>query len=158
MRPIHSRPRHVIGLQVRTKNSDETNPSTARIGPLWGRVFQEDITARIPHRVPGRPLLAVYTDYESDHHGEYSLILGPEVVGDEAVPPGMVAATIQPGDYIVFPVSEPSPAAIQAAWREVWSAFDDPGGPRRAYTTDFEEYRLVDGQLASVAIAVAVNK
>jgi predicted transcriptional regulator YdeE len=26
----------ITGLKVRTKNADEQNPATARIGPLWG--------------------------------------------------------------------------------------------------------------------------
>jgi predicted transcriptional regulator YdeE len=150
--------RHVIGLRVRTRNADEANPSTGRIGPLWTRFFQEDVAARISNRLADGPVMAVYSDYASDHHGEYSLTVGCEVTGLEEIPPGMAGITVAPATYAVFPVTGSGPGAIQEAWRHVWSAFGDASRGTRAYTADFEEYRFGAGGSAAVTLYIAVTQ
>ncbi len=120
----------VTGLSVRTKNALEGDEATARIGGLWGRFFQEGHAAR----ANGRATYSVYSDYASDVNGEYTVVLGFE--GEE----GEAAAVISAGRYLLFESVGPSSEATIRGWQQVWSFFQQPGAPERAYTADFEEY------------------
>lgn len=149
--------RHVIGVQVRTKNADEIDPASGRIGPLWGRFLQENLSAQIPNRTPDSPVMAVYSNYESDQHGEYSLTVGCEVTTLEKIPDGMAGVTIAAAMYAVFPVpgSDPS-TAVPEAWRRVWAEFRDAAAGSRAYTTDFEEYQFGPDGAPVITLYIAV--
>ena len=89
---------------------------------------------------PGN-LLGVYTDYESDHTGAYSLIVSAEVSSLDSVPEGMIGLTIPASKNLVFPAGGPVPDAIIQAWQNIWNHFSQSSEYRRAYTTDFEAYK-----------------
>src|SRR6266576_6809542 len=63
----------LIGIAVRTTNEQETNPATSNIPGLLGRFFQAGIANKIPNQTSPGSTLAAYTNYESDHTGEYDL-------------------------------------------------------------------------------------
>jgi predicted transcriptional regulator YdeE len=142
----------VIGIEVRTTNREEMDPATARIGRLWERYFGDDVAARVPNRKPGGALLAVYTRYESDHTGAYSLIVGPEVTSLAVIPEGMTGATVLAARYRVFTARGPMPGALIETWGRIWGYFPTAAGEERAYTTDYEVHYGGDG--ADVCIAV----
>lgn len=130
----------VIGLEVRTSNARESDPKTARIPGLWHRFFAEQVAEQIPNRTDSNTLLAVYTKYESDHTGEYSLIVGGAVSSLEQIAEGMAGVTIPGAKYLVFPVHGPMPQAVIEVWNSIWHYFSIPSPYRRAYTADLEVY------------------
>ncbi|MEA2048102.1 MAG: GyrI-like domain-containing protein [Campylobacterota bacterium] len=126
----------IYGLQTRTKNSDEMNPATGKIAPLWNRLYSEIL----PTLAEGTPLYGVYSNYESDAFGAFDVLVGSEVC-DETLD----SVTLQEGRYLKFPVKGEMPAAIIDTWKQVWAYFEDPSiDERRAYETDFERYTSMD--------------
>src|SRR5215469_13184640 len=56
----------VIGISARTSNAKEVT-SDGVIGKMWDRLFEEGVLAKIPNKAD-QNILAVYTDYGSDHN------------------------------------------------------------------------------------------
>src|ERR1700751_955484 len=77
----------VVGIAARTSNPREMS-ADGIIGKQWGRLMQEGLLAKIPNKADSN-IVAVYTDYASDHNGEYTYVLGARVKSDEAGPTGM---------------------------------------------------------------------
>jgi predicted transcriptional regulator YdeE len=126
----------VVGISVRTRNADEGDPQKAKIGALWQRFFADGIAAKTGTVDPGKTL-AVYTDYESDHQGAYTLVVGCAVTGAPPVPAGMVAVTIPAGEFDAFEAKGEMPKALNETWGAIWRHYE-AGRAKRAYTTDFE--------------------
>lgn len=63
----------VIGISVRTTN--ENGQSAKDIEALWGKFWGEEIQNQIPNKI-NDDIYAVYTDYETDFNGPYTLIIG----------------------------------------------------------------------------------
>jgi len=148
----------VIGIKTRTTNAKEMTPD-GNIGKLWQRLFAEGILDKIPNKADTN-IIAVYTDYASDHDGEYTFVVGAKVSTDAQVPDGMVAVKIPAGRYAMF-TSDKGPVEQIAAktWDRIWRIpKSDPGGDR-AYKADFELYdqRSMDPQNAQVDIYVGIK-
>jgi predicted transcriptional regulator YdeE len=147
---------HVVGASVQTTNAAEAQPSTARIGALWQKFFREDLASKVGPRAHPTQVLGVYTDYESDHTGEYTLVVGCPVPEFPCEPPdGLVAVTIPERDYLVFPAKGPMPQTLIATWGRIWDHFGRPPAPKRAFTTDFEVHDPTTPDEASIHIAFA---
>lgn len=128
----------ITGLQIRTKNSDETHPLTQKIAPLWGKFFEEIM----PTLDAGALVYGVYHHYESDDMGEFDILAGSDVLEKTAE---MNTVTLEAGKYLMFPVKGEMPQAIIETWTKVWAYFEDPSiDERRAYETDFEHYISMD--------------
>lgn len=129
----------VIGISARTSNAKEMTPQ-GEIGPMWGRLMQEGLLEKIPNKAD-RNIVAVYTDYASDHNGEYTYVLGARVAADANVPAGMVARKIPSGKYAVF-TSDKGPAqkVVPALWMKINSLPQGSVGTDRLYRADFEIY------------------
>jgi len=148
----------VIGVEVRTSNEREANPATARIPGLWGRFLEENLMEKIPDRKDTGVVLGVYTNYERDHTGLYSLVLSAEVTRLDCVPEGLVGLTIPAAQYLVFPARGPIPDAIIATWQRIWSYFASSSEYQRAYTADFERHQWnVETLQPEVDIHIAVK-
>jgi len=130
----------VIGIGIRTSNAAEMTGSNARIPGLWNDYFSAAVPAAIPNKKADQSTFAVYTDYESDHAGLYSLVLGRKVSSLDEIPDGMVGLKIPSGRYLAFSADGPVPDAIVAAWREIWTYFQENPQHTRAYCSDFEVY------------------
>jgi predicted transcriptional regulator YdeE len=140
----------VQGLVVRTRNADEAQPSTARIGALWAE-FGQQIA---PSLAPGALTYGVYHHYESNADGMFDVLAGADAqsapFGDAL---GLTRVDIANGPYLVFETHGAPPQAVIEAWGQIWRYFADPECVhQRAYTTDFERYQ-VDGQI-DIYIAV----
>jgi predicted transcriptional regulator YdeE len=149
---------NVVGIEVRTKNEDEVS-GKGKIPRLWERFFAEGILEKIPHRKPGGPVLAVYSNYESDARGPYSLLLGAEVSRVEDVPPGFVAKTVPGAEYAIFTSTKgPIPQIVHDLWRQVWAWTPEGSRGGRAYGVDFEIYdeRASDPKNAQMAVFISV--
>ena len=129
----------VVGISARTSNAKEVTPDGV-IGKQWGRLFQEGLLAKIPNKAD-QNIVAVYTDYASDHNGEYTYILGARVTSDADVPAGMVATKIPAGKFAVFTSEKgPAPNVVPALWMKINSLPPDAIGGKRQYKVDFEIY------------------
>ncbi|WP_248749759.1 GyrI-like domain-containing protein [Pseudomonas sp. MWU15-20650] len=139
----------VSGLQVRTRNEDELQPSSAKIGPMWQRFFSEGLYQKIPGKQPESPVYGVYSGYESDARGLFDVTAG---VASAASARGFESLVIEPGRYLVFEAHGPMPEAIIATWQRVWAYFEQPGVESRAFVTDFEVYKADEEALIYIGI------
>lgn len=144
----------VVGIEVRTNNRNEANPAVAVIPQMWKRYLQERLAEHIPHRVDPKATVAVYRNYESDHTGEYSFLLGAEVEQLASMPDTMVACTIAPADYMVFESRGSMPQALIDTWGTIWQDFSRRGARRRAYLADFEIHNAATPSQVAIFIGV----
>ena len=144
----------VAGISVRTNNRDEASPGTGKLGALWGRFFQEGIAAQIPNQVSGSAIYGVYSDYESDVNGAYTVTAGMQVNPDVGGADGFTSVNVAGGEYLVFEGKGPMPQVVIDTWMAVWEHFTNNSEHQRAYTTDFEVYSGMD----QVAIHIAVDR
>ncbi|CAM3127806.1 Transcription activator, effector binding [Legionella steigerwaltii] len=138
---IHSTPQlikvdafTVMGLSERTKNSNEFNSETARLPGLWQRFYASKISIK-----PSSPIYGVYSAYEADHNGFYTVTAGI-ATHDLEITDDFSRVSIKEGDYLIFKNSGPIPKAIIEIWQAIWHYFDTQSTVSRAYETDFEVY------------------
>ncbi|MCC5577946.1 effector binding domain-containing protein [Microtetraspora sp. AC03309] len=127
----------VVGHAVRTTNAAEADPSRALLPTLWARAGAPGAFAHVPGRVDEN-LYAVLTDYESDHHGAYTQIVGVAVHTAARLPEGMVAVRAPGVPAIRMEARGPMPDALLDVWQQVWDHTESGGSPARAFTTDLE--------------------
>lgn len=148
----------VVGIAARTSNAREMTPNGI-IGKQWGRLMKEGLLAQIPNKADHN-IVAVYTDYASDHNGEYAFVLGARVTSDGAVPAGMVTKKIPPGKFAVF-TSEKGAAAkvVPEIWMKINSLPRSAVGGDRTYRADYEIYdeRAADPANAQVDVYVGIK-
>jgi predicted transcriptional regulator YdeE len=148
----------VVGISERTSNAKEMTADGV-IGKQWGRFMQVGWLSKIPNKAD-KAMVALYTDYASDHNGEYTYVLGAKVTSDAEVPMGMVAKKIPAGRYAVF-TTEKGPAAkvVPEAWMRINSLPKSAVGGDRVYGADFEIYdeRAVDPQNSQVDVYVGIK-
>ena len=146
----------VIGIEVRTNNSE----AATVISRQWDRFFKEGLLGKIPNRADAN-ILAVYTNYASDHRGDYDYLIGARVQDGSKAPEGMAAKTIPKSRYAVLTTGQgPVGKVVSEAWREIWSLEDTGGlGGKRAYKADFEVYdqRSRDPDNSQVDIYVGIE-
>ncbi|KAB8189378.1 AraC family transcriptional regulator [Nonomuraea phyllanthi] len=140
----------VVGFAVRTTNADEMDPARARLPALWHRAGAPGAFAHVPGRVDEN-LYAVLTDYESDHNGAYTQIVGIGVRTVPRLPEGMVAVRVPAAKALLVEARGQLPQALVEAWQRVWQHTEAGGAPARAFTTDLEVHHR-DG--ADLYIAV----
>jgi len=142
-------PFNVSGLLVRTRNADEQQPDTARIGPLWGRFFAEELFNKIAPRQSDSLVYGVYSRYESDASGHYDVTAGMAVTAPAT---GFETVQVQGGQYLVFEAQGAMPDSVFQAWERVWKYFEENPLTRRKFATDFEAYTGPD----SVAVYIGI--
>jgi predicted transcriptional regulator YdeE len=126
-------PLWVTGLSVRTINSDEFNPKTAKLPSLW-----EQFSSSNPHI--DLPIYGVYSQYDADEKDFYTVTVGNPLLKEMIVPfPNQVE--IQKGKYLVFEGSGSIPEVVIATWKQVWSYFETNPKHQRSFKTDFELYK-----------------
>lgn len=145
---------YIVGWEVRTNNSDEAGPGTAKIPGIWERAREEEIAGQIPNAQDVGVLIGAFTRYQSDENGPYSLIVGTRVSGLDDVPKGMAGITVLAQEYVVFNTSGEMPRAVIDAWAAVWKYFSETTALSRAFTTDFERYDSAKPGEVEIYIAV----
>lgn len=132
---------HLIGLTTRTKNQDEINPQTSKIGSLIQQFWTDNITALIPNKKNPQQVFSVYTDYESDEHGEYTYFYGQEVTSFDNTPANLQRLTIPAAQYQKFTTTPGKmPQVVIDAWMKIWQMTAADLGGKRTYIADFEIY------------------
>jgi predicted transcriptional regulator YdeE len=129
----------MVGLQVRTSNSREST-SEGLIRKQWQRLFGEGLIAQIPNRTDSA-VVALYTDYASDEHGEYTYVVGARVSGCESVPKGMTCRSVPAAKYITLLSARGStPKIVIDLWQKVWASTPAQLGGVRSFRNDYELY------------------
>ena len=147
----------VIGIGVRTSNAKEST-ADGIIPRQWQKFVQEGILGAIPSKT-GSNIYAVYSDYASDHNGEYTFVIGAMVKEGTVPPPGMVAKRIPAGQYAVMTSDKgPLPKVVPETWQAIWK-MEESGKLKRAYQADFEIYdeRAQDPQKAQIDLYVGLK-
>lgn len=142
---------YVIGKTCRTHNGIEMSGDLeqSKIWPVVRDYFQQRQANGIPNRANPGVSICAYTEYESDHTGEYTYVVGEVVTSLEEIPEGFTGFTVPAQTYTVY---TNGPAAMPHVLRDVWAYVNSDEGiaseaPRR-YIFDFEVYdeRATDEQ------------
>lgn len=151
----------LVGITARTSNTQEMNPETSKIGTTMQKFFGNGMQSQIFGRKNPGTVFAVYTNYESDEHGEYTYFLGEEVNDFENIQQGFEALTIPTQTYVKF-TSDPGkmPAVCIDMWKNIWKMKAADLGGERTYIADFEVYdeRSQNPEKAVLDICVGIRK
>lgn len=142
----------IIGISTRTRNELEASSDTSTITNLWSRFWGENIGEQIPNPMPQPVLYGLYTEYESDQNGDFTLVVGMASSDASGLPETMKAVRTMAGKYLLFKREGKMPDVVFRTWQEVWTYFEENDDVQRAFTTDFEEY--VDQSGVSIYIAL----
>lgn len=152
----------LVGLTERTNNKSEMNPETSKIGHLAGFYWGNNISDDIQHRSKPGITYAVYTDFESDEHGDYTYFIGEAVDSLQGQNlEKLNTITIPASRYTMF-TTKPGkmPDTVISAWQEIWAMDEDDFGGKRKYIADFEIHdgRANDPDKIVVDIYIGVEK
>lgn len=131
---LHITPLHLAGISVRTSNKAEMSPDTGKIPQTIQKFLSTagDMT---------QPLYCVYTEYESDEHGEYTYFVGQEMSTVDSEPSSLEKRTVGGGEFIKLTTDPgPMPAVCIDAWQKIWAMSSEELGGTRAYQADIEVY------------------
>ena len=155
---------NVCGLATRTHNDNERNPDTAKIPGLWQRYFSEEVAHNTPYKTEDTALYGVYSLYDSDERGVYTLLAGTRI--NRFVQPALTESnhtdddamhctTVEGGRYLVFTSEGEIPEVIFETWHWIWNFFAEPDCAfKRKFTTDFERMEPGDSNRIQIFIAI----
>jgi predicted transcriptional regulator YdeE len=149
---------YIAGLTARTNNAHEMS-GKGKIGNVWHQFLQPNLVSKIPNKM-GVDLIAVYTDYESDHTGHYTYLLGLPVISAESLPASLTLKHIPAGRYAVFSSSRgPRAKVVPELWQRIWAMSAEELGGTRAFRTDYEIYdqRASDPENAQVDVYIGLR-
>lgn len=156
---VHIDAFQVTGLSVRTRNSDENDPATARIGSLWDRFFSQSWERHLPAAGHDGRLFGVYSAYESDAHSAFDVTVGVATdpganagAGGDAGGEKIRITPVLAGTYLVFTGAGPMPQMVIDTWGAIWAYFARNPQVQRRFGTDFEAYSGPD----QVAIHIGI--
>jgi len=156
---VEQREFSVIGIEARTNNSKEMT-GTGIIPKQWDRFFKENIPAKIPGKVDSN-IVVVYSNYQSNHTGDYDYLIGAKVSDTSAIPAGMVVKRVPAGKYAVFTTAAgPAGKVVSEKWQEILDLESKSGlGGTRAYKADFEVYdqRSRDPQNSQIDVYIGLK-
>jgi len=150
---IHIEGLTVAGVSVRTINRDEFDPKTAKLGIFWQNFRTENIPARVSSAVPYSPVYGVYSNYDSNESGYYTLTAGIEIHSSSESELGFTKIEIPAGQYLVFSDKGAMPEVIVKVWQRIWNYFSNENPYKRCFDVDFELYSNAEG----VAIYIGVT-
>ena len=133
----------VSGISVITNNKDEADSEKAKIPGLWNDFMYKNLFEKIPGKTQESNVIAVYTNYVSDHTDNYKILIGAEVKENSELKE-FSKVCLQKGNYLKFNIKGKFPEAIINAWGEIWNYFEKNKEVKRAFTSDFEEYLSED--------------
>ena len=149
---------YVVGITARTNNAQEMS-GNGKIGDIWQTFLQPSLVAKIPNKIGVDPI-AVYTDYETDHTGHYTYLLGLPASPVEALPANLTVKYIPAGRYAVFSSDRgPLRQVVPEIWQRIWSMSPEELGGMRSFKTDFEIYdqRAADPENAQIDVYVGLH-
>lgn len=150
----------LVGIKARTSNTAEFNPETAKIAGTIQKYISEGIYDKIQNRKTPGKTFCVYTEYATDHTGEYTYFIGEEVDALAGVPEGLTTITVPEQSYAKFTTeSGHMPAVCINAWMDIWKMTSEDFGSDRAFKADFEVYdeRALDQANTVLDIYIGIN-
>lgn len=99
-----------------------------------GKFMEQSMIEKIPNKV-AHDLYCIYTDYESDFTGTYTVILGCKVTSFDNIPKGFITKTIPSTSYLVFKSKGKLPDCVVDTWSNIWQS-----DLNRKYIADFDVY------------------
>lgn len=145
-------PFDVAGLTVRTSNEQEMDPETAQVAGVWNQFFEGEVYDNLRDEDEHPPLHGVYSEYESDADGEWTLTVGvaaSEIAGHDG---DVVMVTVDGGDYLVWEAEGELEEIVPETWEEITDYFAEDAPYVRAFGTDFE--RFIEGTRLEVYVSV----
>jgi predicted transcriptional regulator YdeE len=139
----------LIGITTRTSNAEllASNPATNKVAATVQKFFHSNLASKINNRKKPGTTYCVYTNYESDHNGEYTYFIGEEVSSFDKVDKEFETLTIPAQNYAKFTnKAGPMPTVCVDMWQNIWQMDKSALGGDRSYVADFEVYdeRSVD--------------
>lgn len=152
----------LIGLTARTNNKNEINSETAKIAKLAALYWSNQCANSIEHRVKPGITYAVYTDFDSDEHGDYTYFIGEAVDSLQGQDlEKFETITIPESSYQKF-TTDPGemPGVVISAWQNIWAMKESDFGGKRKYVADFEIYdeRAADPNNVIIDIYIGMEK
>lgn len=148
----------MTGVSVRTTNASEAGPN-GRLPGLWEAYFNSNM-ASDTRIINPEFIYALYTDYESDANGEYTVVIGHEAGDTETEKSNNYNSAVIPASkYLVFTTKKgPVYEVVAQAWGEIWGYFQ-ASSETRAFTGDFELYDALhfDPANSEVQIYIAIK-
>ena len=124
----------IAGLSVRTTN--QNGKAMTDIGNLFNQFFFQNTIEKIEKKLSS-DIYCVYTDYESDYLGEYTVYLGCSVSSTNNQL-DLSVKEIPASNYRKYAATGNIHAAVGKTWNEIWS---DNSIPRK-YAADFDVYGI----------------
>jgi len=145
---------YVVGVSVRTTNQDHR--SQGDIAKLWEEFFRNGYLQQLLPNKESGDIYCIYTDYESDYTGEYTVIIGYKVSDIKNVS-NSLNLTIKeiPGSKYFKYISEGElPYAIGKTWAHIWQSDID-----RRYSADFDIYEEgpIDPKNATITTFLSIK-
>lgn len=155
---VHKPRMTVTGVSARTTNKQEAGPDGV-LPKLWETYFNSGIAAQADIMSP-HLIYALYTDYEKDATGAYTVVIGHETdCGRLQADNSKTCAVIPESKYLVFTTEKGAVhEVVPLAWARIWDYFRD--SPEiRTFTGDFEVYdtRHFDPANVELQIYIAVR-
>lgn len=136
----------IIGLAQRTSLATAAQDIPA----FWQRFLADE--AQALRRAEGQAIYAVYTDYESDDRGPYTMVLGVAVEPQAPVPAGMRRVRLPHGRYARLVVAGDPREQIGPAWQHINGAWE--GRRARRFIADYERHAA---GLSGAEVAVGIE-
>lgn len=133
----------LIGITTRTNNKHlfESDPSTNKVAQTVQKYFHGAMPNKILNRKKPGITYCVYTEYENDHHSDFTYFIGEEVDSFESLPKEFTALTIPSQTYAKFTNGPgPMPMVCIDMWQKIWAMDNKQLGGTRGYRADFELY------------------
>jgi len=150
----------LVGIKCRTNNLSEHDPTNAKIGATIQKYFQTSVAEKIANRLNPHTTYCVYSEYDSDHNGDYTYFVGEEVAASSDIPQGMFELIIPSQHYIKF-TNGPGvmPDVCISLWQKIWSMTAKDFGGARSYLADFEiyDFRAADPNNTVLDVYVGVR-
>lgn len=144
----------LAGVSIRTTNAVEMGPDGG-LSRLWETYFQSNIVGQTGTANP-EFIYALYTDYESDASGAYTVVIGHEVAGESHLEESrLVYAAVPESKYMVFTTKKgPVFEVVSQAWMEIWAYFKASTEVR---TFELYDSRNFDPANTQVEIYIAIE-
>lgn len=151
----------LIGTSVRTNNKNEMNLETAKIGNHFQSYFNNKVAENFKSRSFPNVTYSVYTDYDSNEHGDYTHFIGEVVQSKENQDLTQFKQLIIPvGKYKKFTTPPGKlPDVVIGAWQQIWQLKPTDFGGGRIYLADFEVYdqKSYDPESAVVDVFISIK-
>ncbi|MDG1803633.1 GyrI-like domain-containing protein [Flavicella sp.] len=142
----------IVGIETRTSN--HAGKAEVQIPKLWQEFMQTQSLKELAHK-KNETIYALYTDYESDHNGNYTMVLGHEVSNLDKIPEELSVKIVPKAQYKKFTAKgDLTKDAVINTWRKIWNT-----NLNRRYTTDIEIYdeKAMNPTNGEASIYVAVQ-